>query len=47
MADRSGAEYAALLGDRELRDGTVTMRRLADGEQESVRRGEVAAWLSR
>jgi histidyl-tRNA synthetase len=47
MADRSGAEYAALLGDRELADGTVTMRRLADGEQESVRRGEVAAWLSR
>jgi histidyl-tRNA synthetase len=47
MADRSGAEYAALLGDRELADGTVTMRRLADGEQKSVRRGEVAAWLSR
>jgi histidyl-tRNA synthetase len=47
MADRSGAPYAALLGERELREGTVTMRRLADGEQEIVPRGEVAAWLSR
>jgi histidyl-tRNA synthetase len=47
MADRSGAEHAALLGDRELREGIVTMRRLSDGEQETVPRGEVVGWLSR
>ncbi|HEX5948057.1 MAG TPA: histidine--tRNA ligase [Actinomycetota bacterium] len=47
MADRSEAEHAALLGDRELREGVVTIRRLADGEQERVPRREVVAWLSR
>jgi histidyl-tRNA synthetase len=36
MADRSGAAYAAILGERELADGTVTLRRLADGRQESI-----------
>jgi histidyl-tRNA synthetase len=36
MADRAGAAYTAILGERELADGTVTLRRMADGEQESV-----------
>jgi histidyl-tRNA synthetase len=36
MADHAGAASAAILGERELRDGTVTLRRLADGEQEIV-----------
>jgi histidyl-tRNA synthetase len=36
MADRAGATYAAVLGERELRDGVVTLRRLADGEQDTV-----------
>ena len=36
MADRSGAAYAAILGDRELGSGTVTLRRLADGTQDDV-----------
>jgi histidyl-tRNA synthetase len=47
MADRSGAAFAAILGERELRDGVVTMRRLEDGTQETVGRDEVAAWLIR
>ena len=46
MADRTGASFAAILGDRELEDGVVTMRRLADGRQETVKRSEVASWLS-
>jgi histidyl-tRNA synthetase len=46
-ADRSGASFAAILGERELRDRVVTMRRLDDGTQETVGRDEVAAWLSR
>jgi len=36
MADRAGATYAAILGERELGDGVVTLRRLADGEQQRV-----------
>ena len=36
MADRAGAAYTAILGERELADGTVTLRRMTDGEQESV-----------
>ena len=36
MADHAGAAYAAILGDRELADGVVTLRRMADGEQDSV-----------
>jgi histidyl-tRNA synthetase len=44
-ADRSGAPYAAIVGDREAAGGVVTMRRLADGEQAEVPRGEVIAWI--
>jgi histidyl-tRNA synthetase len=47
MADRSRASFAAILGERELGDRVVTMRRLDDGTQETVGRDEVAAWLSR
>jgi histidyl-tRNA synthetase len=47
MADRAGARYAAILGEQEISDGVVTMRRMADGEQERVKRTEVASWLSR
>jgi histidyl-tRNA synthetase len=47
MADRAGAAFVALLGDRELSDGTVTLRRLVDGVQKSVARVEVAGWLGR
>ncbi|MDQ4107724.1 MAG: His/Gly/Thr/Pro-type tRNA ligase C-terminal domain-containing protein, partial [Actinomycetota bacterium] len=36
MADRAGATYAAIVGDRELETGSVTLRRLADGGQEDV-----------
>jgi histidyl-tRNA synthetase len=36
MADRVGATYAAIVGEREVEAGTVTLRRLADGEQEAV-----------
>jgi len=36
MADRVGATYAAIVGEREVGAGTVTLRRLADGEQNEV-----------
>jgi histidyl-tRNA synthetase len=36
MADRAEAAYAAIVGERELEAGLVTLRRLADGVQEEV-----------
>jgi histidyl-tRNA synthetase len=36
MADRAGAAYAAIVGERELEAGVVTIRRLSDGSQEEV-----------
>ena len=33
MADRTGVAYVAIIGERELAEGTVTLRRMADGEQ--------------
>jgi histidyl-tRNA synthetase len=36
MADRAGAVYAAIVGERELEAGVVTLRRLADGDQHEV-----------
>jgi histidyl-tRNA synthetase len=47
MADRTGAAYAAIVGERELESGTVTVRRLTDGEQEEVALTDVVNWLSR
>jgi histidyl-tRNA synthetase len=46
MADRSGAAYAAVLGEQELGEGTVTLRRLADGVQETVPRDEAVERLT-
>jgi histidyl-tRNA synthetase len=47
MADRAGAVYAAIVGERELESGTVTVRRLADGAQEEIALTDVVNWLSR
>ena len=46
MAGRSGARYAAIVGEREAAEGTVTLRRLADGAEELVAASEVAARLA-
>ncbi|HSL10440.1 MAG TPA: histidine--tRNA ligase [Actinomycetota bacterium] len=46
MADRAGAAYAAILGERELAEGTVTLRRLSDGAQEPVPIGAVPGRLA-
>jgi histidyl-tRNA synthetase len=42
MADRSGAAFAAIVGEDEAADATVTLRRLADGEQVRTAADEVA-----
>jgi histidyl-tRNA synthetase len=36
QADRTGAAFAAIVGERELESGSATLRRLADGSQEEV-----------
>ena len=45
MADRTGATYAAIVGKRELEAGTVTLRRLSDGEQQEIEAGHLVATL--
>jgi histidyl-tRNA synthetase len=47
MADRAGAGFVAIIGERELADGTVTLRRLVDGIQKVVPLADVVGWLSR
>jgi histidyl-tRNA synthetase len=46
-ADRAGARYVLILGERELSDGSVAVRELATGEQTSVPIDEVVTWISR
>jgi histidyl-tRNA synthetase len=46
MADRSGARFALLVGEREVHDGAVTVRRLSDGHQHTVPTTDVAAWFA-
>lgn len=47
MADRAGAAFVAILGEQEIADGTVTLRRLVDGVQKAVPSGDVVRWLTR
>ena len=46
-ADRADARYAAIVGERELEAGVVTLRRLTDGQQEEVVAAALAARLAR
>jgi histidyl-tRNA synthetase len=45
MADRAEARFAAIVGDGDAAAGTVTLRRLADGAQETIPAADVAARL--
>jgi histidyl-tRNA synthetase len=47
MADRAGAEFAAIVGAREIEQGACTLRRLADGVQKTVPRADAVGWLTR
>ncbi|HEU4831761.1 MAG TPA: His/Gly/Thr/Pro-type tRNA ligase C-terminal domain-containing protein, partial [Actinomycetota bacterium] len=47
LADRSGAAYAVILGEREVAAETAILKSLADGEQQEVPIGDVVNWLSR
>ncbi len=45
QADALKARYVAIIGERELRDGTVTLKRLTDGVQETVMREAISDWI--
>jgi histidyl-tRNA synthetase len=47
MADRAGAAFVAIIGERELAGGAVTLRRLHDGAQRTFGAGDVATTLAR
>jgi histidyl-tRNA synthetase len=44
-ADRLGARFAVVIGDRELAAGTVTVRRLDDGEERTASLEETIGWM--
>jgi len=44
-ADRVGARWGVMLAPRESADGNVVVKNLLSGDQEPVKRDEVAAWL--
>jgi histidyl-tRNA synthetase len=46
QADHSGASFTAIVGEREVADGTVTLRRMSDGTQETVPATDVADKLA-
>lgn len=44
-ADRAGIRFVALRGESERADGTVTLKDLGNGEQQTVPLSEAVAWL--
>jgi histidyl-tRNA synthetase len=47
MADRSGAAYAVIVGEKEIAASTAILKRLSDGVQEEIPIDDVVNWLSR
>jgi len=45
MADRSGATFAVVVGQREFEEGQVTVRRLADGEEQTLDLAAAVEWI--
>jgi len=45
QADRLGARFACIIGDDEVRDGTVSLKEMAGGEQTTVPAGELVERL--
>jgi histidyl-tRNA synthetase len=45
-ADASGVRFVAIIGERELADGTVNLRDLANASQEAVARDQLLTRLA-
>ncbi len=46
MADRAGARFAVIVGEREAEAGEATVRRMEDGTQQTVPLTDVATWIA-
>ena len=46
-ADRAGVKWVVLIGEQEQATGTVTVRDLEQGNQETLPRGDLATYLRR
>jgi histidyl-tRNA synthetase len=46
LADRSGARFAAIVGEREAEAGEATVRRMDDGTQRTVPLTDLPAWIA-
>ena len=46
-ADKLGAEYVAVIGQTELSDGAVNVKKMSDGTQSSVKITEIYTYLSK
>jgi len=44
-ADREGVEYALILGEKERREGEITVREMATGQEAQVEIGRLEEWL--
>ena len=47
MADRADAAFVAIIGEREVAEGVITLKRLVDGVQKTVPVGDAVGWLTR
>jgi len=45
LADRSGAAFAVVIGQREFDQGQVTIRRLSDGEEQTLDLAAAVEWI--
>jgi histidyl-tRNA synthetase len=45
MADRTGARFAVIIGQKEAAAGTVRLRRLSDGHEQEFSKGDAVAWI--
>ncbi len=45
LADRMGARFVVLIGETEMAAGTCTVKRLADGTQQTVAETEIVDYL--
>jgi histidyl-tRNA synthetase len=46
-ADKSGARYAIILGDDEIANGTVSVKDLREGDQETVDQDKLAQFFNK
>jgi histidyl-tRNA synthetase len=46
LADRTGARYAVIIGEREARAGEASVKRLDDGTQQTVPITDVTQWIT-